>query len=84
MITKTETLEDKKEEEVKDTEAKLKKRSGKKDNPMTKFLNDSPNPPEVGDLVEGPVIGVEKSSVFIDLHPFGTGIIYGREFLQAI
>ena len=41
------------------------------------------NPPQVGDLVEGPVIAVEKSSVFIDLAPFGTGIIYGREFITA-
>jgi small subunit ribosomal protein S1 len=41
------------------------------------------NPPQIGDLVEGPVIAVEKSSVFIDLAPFGTGIIYGREFITA-
>jgi small subunit ribosomal protein S1 len=41
------------------------------------------NPPIVGDLVEGPVIAVEKSSVFVDLAPFGTGIIYGREFIIA-
>ena len=41
------------------------------------------NPPIVGDLVEGPVIAVEKSAVYIDLAPFGTGIIYGREFMTA-
>lgn len=41
------------------------------------------NPPQIGDLVEGPVIAVEKSSVFVDLAPFGTGIIYGREFITA-
>lgn len=41
------------------------------------------NPPLIGDLVEGPVIAVEKSSVYIDLAPFGTGIIYGREFITA-
>ena len=39
--------------------------------------------PELGDLVEGPVISIEKSSVYVDLAPFGTGIIYGREFLAA-
>lgn len=39
--------------------------------------------PEVDSLVEGPVILVEKSSVFVDLSPFGTGIIYGREFINA-
>jgi small subunit ribosomal protein S1 len=41
------------------------------------------NPPIIGDLVEGPVIAIEKSSVFVDLAPFGTGIIYGREFIIA-
>ncbi len=41
------------------------------------------NPPAIGDLVEGPVIAVEKSAVYIDLAPFGTGIIYGREFMTA-
>ncbi len=39
--------------------------------------------PEVESLVEGPVILVKKSSVFVDLSPFGTGIIYGREFINA-
>lgn len=35
------------------------------------------------DLVEGSVIHIEQSSVFIDLKPYGTGIIYGREFIGA-
>jgi len=39
--------------------------------------------PGVDSLVEGPVILIEKSSVFVDLSPFGTGIIYGREFINA-
>src|SRR3972149_9866352 len=39
--------------------------------------------PELESLVEGAVILVEKSSVFVDLSPFGTGIIYGREFINA-
>ncbi|MBP6884179.1 MAG: S1 RNA-binding domain-containing protein, partial [Candidatus Pacebacteria bacterium] len=39
--------------------------------------------PEVDSLVEGPVIAIKKSSVFVDLSPFGTGIIYGREFINA-
>src|SRR3954465_9794646 len=41
------------------------------------------NKPQADSLVEGPVIAVEKSSVFVDLAPFGTGIIYGREFITA-
>lgn len=39
--------------------------------------------PEVDDLAEGPVIGIDKSAVYIDLGPFGTGIIYGKEFIAA-
>lgn len=52
-------------------------------NAMTPLLASMKNPPQVGDLVEGPVIALEKSSVFVDLAPFGTGIIYGREFIIA-
>ncbi|MDD5152658.1 MAG: S1 RNA-binding domain-containing protein [Candidatus Pacebacteria bacterium] len=50
---------------------------------MAKLMVDSKNPPEIDALVEGPVLSVEKSSVYIDLGPVGTGIIYGREFINA-
>lgn len=50
---------------------------------MDKVLSDSKNPPIVGDLVEGPVISIEKSAVYVNLAPIGTGIIYGREFITA-
>lgn len=39
--------------------------------------------PQMGSLVEGKVIAKDRSSVFIDLGPQGTGIIYGREFYEA-
>ena len=55
----------------------------KKDTLMGKLVVTMKNPPLIGDLVEGPVIAVEKSSVYVDLAPFGTGIIYGREFITA-
>src|SRR5664279_32133 len=48
-----------------------------------KMLEKSDIPPQVEALVEGPVISIQKSSVYIDLAPFGTGIIYGREFINA-
>ncbi|MFC1756883.1 S1 RNA-binding domain-containing protein [Patescibacteria group bacterium] len=41
------------------------------------------NPPQNGDLVEGEVLRQRKSTLYIDLRPFGTGIIYGREFNNA-
>lgn len=39
--------------------------------------------PRVEDLIEGQVIAKEKKTVFIDMPPFGTGIIFGREYLNA-
>jgi small subunit ribosomal protein S1 len=50
---------------------------------MDKLVAAAPVPPSVGDLVEGPVMSIEKSAVYIDLPPFGTGIIYGREYIIA-
>ena len=50
---------------------------------LSSIVSRSANRPEVDSLIEGPVILVEKSSVYVDLAPFGTGIIYGREFINA-
>ncbi len=47
------------------------------------FIEKIPTPPAVEDLVEGPVISIDKGAVYIDLPPFGTGIIYGKEFQNA-
>lgn len=51
--------------------------------PMDEFLKNAPKPPALEDVVEGPVIAIGRARVFIDLPPFGTGIIYGREYLSA-
>ena len=40
-------------------------------------------PPKVGEIVEGKIIGKGKSAIFLDLGPFRTGIIYGKEFYEA-
>ena len=50
---------------------------------MATLMQDMKNLPEVDSLVEGPVLGVEKSVVYVNLGPIGTGIIYGREFINA-
>jgi small subunit ribosomal protein S1 len=55
----------------------------KLDTVMDRIVHASATPALVGDLVEGPVINIEKSAVYIDLAPFGTGIIFGREYLTA-
>jgi len=45
--------------------------------------NDLLKPAKVGEIVEGKIIGKGKSSIFLDLGPIGTGIIYGKEFYDA-
>lgn len=52
-------------------------------NEREEYLSRLPKPPVPDDLVEGPVISIDKGAVYIDLPPFGTGIIYGREFINA-
>jgi len=71
-----EVKENKKKEEMTLTDAQ-------KASTMGVLSNTMKTPPGIGDLVEGPVIAIEKASVYIDLAPFGTGIIYGREFMIA-
>ena len=65
-----------------DTDAgteEIKEASG----PMADLLRAAPKKPQLDDVVEGPVVAVGRARVFVDLHPFGTGIIYGREYLSA-
>lgn len=44
------------------------------------IVEESKSRPEVGALIEGVVIDIRKGGVFVDLAPYGTGIIFGREF----
>lgn len=50
---------------------------------MDSFIAETPVPPKIGDTIEGAVIALGSGKVYIDLPPFGTGIIYGREYLAA-
>src|SRR3984957_12006239 len=51
--------------------------------PMAELLKTAPHAPQIDDVVEGPVVAIGRAKVYIDLPPFGTGIIYGREYLSA-
>lgn len=51
--------------------------------PMHELLEESPMPPKVGDLIEGTVSAVGRARVYVELTPFGTGLIYGREYMNA-
>ncbi|MFZ2693808.1 MAG: S1 RNA-binding domain-containing protein [Minisyncoccia bacterium] len=70
------------EKEVKDENIELENER-KNNSAMSKAFDKSANPPSVDDVIEGTVLGIEKSKVYIDIPPFGTGIIYGREYINA-
>lgn len=54
-----------------------------KEHVLKAMLEKGLSPLETEALIEGPVIDITKSAVYVDLKPFGTGIIYGREFMNA-
>lgn len=51
--------------------------------PMQGLVDSIPTPPSSGDLVEGTIIAMNRGRIYVDLPPFGTGLIYGREYLNA-
>ena len=53
-----------------------------KQGPMADLLNAVTKRPSVDDVVEGPVVAIGRARVFIDLHPFGTGIIFLPQYLS--
>ncbi len=48
-----------------------------------KIIDNLPQPLKEGEIVEGKVIDIGRSSVFLDLSPYGTGVIYGSELLGS-
>ncbi len=40
-------------------------------------------PGKIGDIAGGTIVGAGQSTIYIDLGPIGTGIIFGKEFYQA-
>jgi len=53
------------------------------DKKVVKYLDELPTPPQVGDMMEGKIVAVDKMAIYIDLPPFGTGVIMGREYIIA-
>ncbi|MDB5266483.1 MAG: binding protein small subunit ribosomal protein [Parcubacteria group bacterium] len=68
---------------TKEKKEKVKKEPVVDTSLMGQLVETTPTPPSEDDVVEGPVISIDKGAVYIDLHPFGTGIIFGREFINA-
>lgn len=54
-----------------------------KDGEMSQILTETTLPPNKEEIIEGTVIGLDKNAVYVDLHPWGTGIIFGREYINA-
>ncbi len=50
---------------------------------MDSYVDQSPLPPKEGDIVEGTVSAIGRARVYIEIKPFGTGLIFGREFMNA-
>lgn len=50
---------------------------------MSSFLDKTKSLPSEGDIVEGKVISLEKNAVYVNLPPFGVGIIFGREYIAV-
>ncbi len=55
----------------------------KKESIMGRLSAQISNPPAIGNIVEGPVIANERGAVYVDLYPYGTGIIFGKEYLAV-
>lgn len=50
---------------------------------MNTFMNQTPVPPQIGDLVDGTVSAIGRARIYINLPPFGAGLIFGREYMNA-
>ncbi|MES2749035.1 MAG: S1 RNA-binding domain-containing protein [Patescibacteria group bacterium] len=50
---------------------------------MSAYAASLPEAPKEGSLVEGTVSAIGRARVYVDLPPFGTGLIFGREYLNA-
>lgn len=48
-----------------------------------KMSNDLLKPPKIGEIIKGKIIGLGRSTVYLDLGAFGAGIIYGKEFYEG-
>jgi len=49
---------------------------------MNQLISKSPTPPKENQIIRGTVIEIGKNTVFVDLGPFGTGVILGREIRE--
>lgn len=65
------------------TPEELKRREAQAKSPMNALIAESPMPPKEGDILEGRVSALGRARVYIEILPYGTGLIYGREYMNA-
>jgi len=79
-MTNTNTID---VEEIKELAGKENTETKEQSTVMGAFVKKTPDRPKIEEIIEGPVINIDKSAVYVDLRPYGTGIIYGREFINS-
>jgi small subunit ribosomal protein S1 len=83
-ISEEDISKDEKTEQTEVTEKKPAKNEAD-DSPMGKLMSKKAvDFPRVGDVVEGKVIDVTSSEIYLDLAPFGTGIVLGKEIKDGM
>ena len=50
---------------------------------MQLLVTNLPDVPKEGQLIEGTVSAIGRARLYIDIPPFGTGLIFGREYMNA-
>ena len=57
--------------------------TGSSVNIMDHLVADTPAPLQEGQIIDGVVSAIGRAKVYVDIMPHGTGIIYGREYMNA-
>ncbi len=68
---------------VKHMPKKIIEKEAIKESQMSKLLDESVLPPAKDSIIDGTVIAIAKNSIFVDLPPWGTGVIFGKEYINA-
>jgi small subunit ribosomal protein S1 len=87
LATEVDKISDDKELSKKGEKAEVAKKAveEKETSVMEDLMNRKAiNFPQVGDTVEGAVIDVSSNEIYLDLAPFGTGIVLGREIKDGM
>ncbi|HPN96860.1 MAG TPA: S1 RNA-binding domain-containing protein [Candidatus Moranbacteria bacterium] len=75
----------KEDKSSKKKEKKAPKMAEEENSPMDKLLSQNPiSFPQIGENIAGKVIEVSSNEIYLDLAPFGTGIVLGKEIKDGM